>query len=283
MVFKSLANRFASLFLKEFHRGESGQLLNALYRDTLLGQSRANEPGRLLRYGQKIYSQADEDGIIQEIFRRIDEKSRFFIEIGAGKGIENNTLHLLVQGWRGLWVEGSAKHFTTIQSKLQQQIADGQLKAVNEFVTIQNINSLIGSDGIPDEIDLLSVDVDGNDYHLIETIDPMRARVVIVEYNAKFPPPTLWVMKYNPNHCWDHTDYFGASLKSYELLLSKKGYSLVGCNIAGTNAFFVRNDCLGDCFCSPFTAENHYEPSRYWLVKGYVAGYKTRLGEFDRK
>ena len=80
------------------------------------------EPGRLLRSGFKVWSQNDEDGIIQEIFNRIDTKNKYFVEIGVGDGLENNTLFLLVKGWKGLWVEGSRKNFNFIEKKFNTLI-----------------------------------------------------------------------------------------------------------------------------------------------------------------
>jgi hypothetical protein len=86
-------------------------------------------------------------------------------------------------------------------------------------------------------------------------------------------------MEYNENHKWDGTDYFGASLKAFERLLGAKGYSLVGCNLLGCNAFFVRSDLVSDSlFSSPYTAENHYEPARYFLLPAYHAGFPPGCG-----
>ncbi len=87
-------------------------------------------------------------------------------------------------------------------------------------------------------------------------------------------------MEYNPQHNWDGTDYVGVSLKSLERLFDKKGYSLVGCNITGVNAFFVRKDLIGNHFEEPYTAENHYEPARYWLIRGFVSGHPANFGSY---
>ena len=85
-------------------------------------------------------------------------------------------------------------------------------------------------------------------------------------------------MQYDKNYVWRKTDRFGASLKYLELLLCSRGYSCVGCNVVGTNAFFVRDDLLGDHFFAPFTSENHFEPARYELVglpSGHPSSYET--------
>ena len=70
-----------------------------------------------------------------------------------------------------------------------------------------------------------------------------------------------------------------ASLAAWDELLHVKGYSLVGCNITGVNAFFVRNDLVSGKFCEPLTPENHYEPARYWLTNGFVSGHPPNFVE----
>jgi hypothetical protein len=251
-------------------------------RNRIMSSERYMEESRLLKHGYKVYSQHDEDGIIDEIFKRIGYKNRFFVECGAGNGLENNTLFLLLQGWKGLWIEGNAKNYKFIEKKFSTLIKTNQLIVDNQFITKENINNILGKHNIPQEIDLLSIDIDGNDYHIFKNIQAVSARVVVIEYNAKFPPHVSWVMKYNPDHVWDRSDYYGASLKSLEYLFSEKGYSLVGANISGTNAFFVRNDLVSDKFCPPFSAENHYEPARHWLSLGWVSGNKPNFGDFER-
>ncbi|NEO34704.1 MAG: hypothetical protein F6K36_30830, partial [Symploca sp. SIO3C6] len=140
------------------------------------------------------------------------------------------------------------------------------------FITAENINDLISSKIGYDEIDLLSVDIDGNDYHVLDAITCTSPRVLVIEYNAKFTPPIMYCMDYNPTHTWEKDDCFGVSLQFLDVHLGQKGYSLVGCNLSGANAFFVRNDLVGNQFCAPFTAKHHYEPPRYYL-SGYFAGH----------
>ena len=112
---------------------------------------------------------------------------------------------------------------------------------------------------IAKEIDLLSIDLDGNDFHIFESISVIKTRVVILEYNGKFSPTINYCMSYNANHTWDNNDNYGASLKFLEINLKKIGYVLVACNITGINAFFVREDLTKSFFQEPFTAENHYQ------------------------
>jgi hypothetical protein len=251
------------------------------HRRRLLELPRNSDERRLLKFGYRVYSQSDEDGILHEIVRRIGTGSRTFVEIGAGDGLENNTLFMLTQGWRGLWIEGSVRRVAAARKKLGALVTDGRLRVEQQFVTIANINEKLRQLAPAQEVDLLSVDIDGNDYHILRAIRSIEPRVIVAEYNAKFPPDVSWVMEYNEAHRWDGSDYFGSSLKALETLLAERGYSLVGCNLLGSNAFFVRRELAADPpFCSPFTAENHYEPPRYFLLPAYDTGFPAGFGPF---
>jgi len=232
----------------------------------------------LVRFGRKIYSQTDEDGIIAEIFNRIGTESKIFVEFGSGDGLENNSMALLCAGWTGLWIEGNEKSCKEIRQGMSQTIQRNQLAVENEFITENNINHLISKNINQKEIDLLSVDIDGNDYHILSSIDCVNPKVIVIEYNAKFAPPILYCMKYNENYVWDGSDATGASLKFLEIHMEEKGYCLVACSISGVNAFFVRKDLLRGMFDGPFTAEEFYEPARYSLIGGWNAGHRSSYG-----
>jgi len=227
----------------------------------------------LIPFGHKVYSQNDEDGIIGEIFNRIGCQNKVFVELGVGTGLENNTAALLLQGWSGLWVEASKKSIKTINKGLKSLITRKQLKTQAAFITQENVNALIKKQIKEKEIDLLSIDIDGNDYKVLEKIDCLSPRVIVIEYNAKFPPPITICMPYNKNHIWQGDDNMGASLSFLEKRLSILGFDLVGCNITGTNAFFVRKNLTGDHFLAPYTTENHYQPCRYDLTLGFSPGH----------
>lgn len=250
----------------------------------LLTEPRYKGEKRLLNFGFKGYSQNEEDGIIQEIFSRIGTTNKQFIEIGVGNGLENNTLYLLLQGWQGLWIEGNSNFVEQIKNKFGFVIENRALMVKHAWVKKDNINELISEkQKNNEEFDLLSLDIDGNDYHVLDAIDPLNARVIVLEYNSKYRPPVKWVMQYNPNHSFDESDYYGASLKSFEILLSKKGYKLVGCNLYGVNAFFVREDLMKNHFLDNCTAENHYEPERLFL-RGWMLPLDFKnFGPFEIK
>jgi hypothetical protein len=247
------------------------------YVKELLSDTKYNDRKRLERYGFKVWSQYDEDGIIHEIFNRISLGTRTFVEFGVENGLENNTLKLLLEGWSGLWIEGSESFVSQINAKFRDVMADGRLRVKQAFVDRDNINSLIGAH-FKGEIDLLAIDIDGNDIHILDSIEVVSSRAIIIEYNGKFPPPMNVVQRYNPEHRWKGTDYGGSSLAAITKVAARKGYSLVGCGIVGANAFFVRNDLLGEKFQAPFTPENHYQPARYFLWQTYVSGHPPDWG-----
>ncbi|MBQ6131000.1 MAG: hypothetical protein IJL12_01480 [Selenomonadaceae bacterium] len=223
-------------------------------------------------YGFKVYSQNDEDGIIEEIFNRVGTTNKIFIEFGVENGLECNSHYLLHKGWRGLWIDGG--HEEEIQERFAPVIADDRLKFLQAFITRENINELFIKCGVTGEIDLLSIDIDGNDYHVWQAINVVKPRVVVIEYNAKFPPNCDWKQAYNKRHKWDDSDWQGASLKALELLGRQLGYQLVGTNLNGVNAFFVRKDLAKNLFIEPATAENLYNPARFHI--SYTNGHPPR-------
>ena len=249
------------------------------FRDRELDKPRHADPKRLLRYGFKVYSQCDEDGIIQEIFRRIGTGNRTFVEFGVETGIECNTVKLLIEGWRGLWLDGSQGHVAQIQMNFAAFLNDGRLRVLQSFITAENINSLIQQGGFTGNIDLLSIDIDNNDYWVWKAIETVKPRAVVIEYNATLRPPLSLVVPYNPAGLWNGSNYFGASLEALVRLGRDKGYRLVGCSIGGANAFFVQDAIAGDLFLDPPTAEEHYEPPRYFFGL-MTAGHRAHPGPF---
>jgi len=253
------------LTLDFMHQIQANQYIASLQADP-----RHADPKRLERFGFKGHSQFDEDGILAEIFRRIGTTNRQFVEFGSGDGLENNTLYLLCQGWSGVWIDGN-ETFVQEQRRMYKPLVDaGRLKPLHAFVTTENINQLIGGEGgLSGSIDLLSIDIDGNDYYLFDAISIVRPRVVVIEYNAYVPPPISWKIPYDPSFAWDQTAYFNSSLSSTAALARKKGYTLVGCNFVGLNAFFVQTDLVSDNFACDGCVDLLYHPRRYWLDRAY--------------
>lgn len=241
-----------------------------------LTHSHFKDPQRLLMYGRQYGSQNFEDGMIEEIFRRISPANRTFVEIGAGNGLENNTVSLLTAGWSGWWIEGDSDNCTNLRKQFAKMPSVAQrLRLEHSLVSPSNIKDLFRQLKIPQEIDFFSLDIDLDTYHIWAALSDFRPRVVVVEYNGGISPSVEWISPWKPGQSWDKSQAFGASLKAYELLGRKYGYSLVGCDLTGVNAFFVRNDLVEDRFAEPFTSENHYEPIRYHLTVHY--GHRPTL------
>ena len=250
------------------------------YYDRVKSEAAQQSSKSLIPFGQKIYSQHEEDGIILEIFRRINTTNKTFVEFGVESGLECNTRALLFCGWRGLWIEGNVQHVQSMNQQLPDTINRAQLSVLHAFITRDNINELISSKIPENEIDLLSIDIDGNDCHVLSAITCIRPRVIIIEYNAKFPPPIQYCQKYNEHHRWNGTDDFGASIAFLDKTLNEMGYKLVACNLTGSNAFFVRSDLLEDKFHEPCNAEHHYRPARYFLL-GLSSGHPASNGTIE--
>jgi hypothetical protein len=243
------------------------------------------EQSRLERWGMKVYSQSDEDGIIAEIFRRIgiSPESGIFIEFGVENGLENNTHYLLRQGYSGVWLEHADRSVKWIRRLFVDYLASGQLQLAEELVTRERIDDRLGTlaDGRP--VSVLSIDVDGNDYWLWERVHAIKPAVVVIEYNGTFPPPLSIVQEYRPDPPLKvRTDDFGASLTALTKLGLNKGYRLVGCNITGVNAFLVREDLVTDeRFPYERTAESLYQPLRKNLVLDcFINGYLPAVGRW---
>lgn len=212
-------------------------------------------------FGQKCFSQNDEDGITLEIVRRLGLERGTFAEFGVGTGMENNTLILGALGWTGFWVGGEDLAFDAAATR--------RLRFLKSWISCENITRLAleGIERIGGRVpDVLSLDLDGNDIHLIRTLlqAGLRPRLVIVEYNAKFPPPVLFEIAYDPGHIWQDDDYFGASLESFARMFASFGYKLVCCNAqSGSNAFFV-DAAFADRFTDvPEAISEIYVPPHY--------------------
>jgi len=200
------------------------------------------------------FSQNGEDGILQWIFDCVGETSRYFVEIGAADGSENCTRNLAEHGWSGVWIEGSPELATQARALPVAQ----RIKVVDAFITTSNAVTLLSDAGVPTQFDLLSLDIDGNDYWVMERLlGAFRPRVIVAEYNGanRFD----WASPYLDVRDWDRSWNFGSSLSRQVSLMEHFGYRLVGCDGVGVNSFFVRGDVsLGGLV--PGSAAEHYVP-----------------------
>lgn len=197
--------------------------------DLLFADIALKEKTDLSFYEMQVYSQNGEDGVIGAIFRKIKTTNRFFVEFGVETGGECNTLLLYAEGWKGLLMDLG--------------YSNPKIGLYQETVTAENINALFKKYQVPLEFDLLSIDVDRNDFYLWMALN-YRPRIVVIEFNATLGPSKDKVVLYDPHAHWDFTNYFGASLLAFYKLGRKKGYSLIYADRTGTNLFFIKDDVL---------------------------------------
>ncbi|UXA19286.1 hypothetical protein [Mycobacterium sp. SMC-4] len=256
---------------------EELRLLSATNSWTLL-TDRSDNP--LTASPRRYWSQADEDGILEQILKRIDSPSNgVFVEFGVGDGSQCNTLILLSLGWSGAWISGEELIF--------EPRPGGRLAFERAWIFRETIVALAktalarverSSEISLADVDVVSLDLDGNDFHFTEELlnAGLRPRVWISEYNARFPVGSRWVMDYNDEHTWTEGDYFGASLSAFAALFESFGYFPVACSAQGANAFFVRDDYAENFSDVPKDLSALYRPllraTRKW---GHEVSAKT--------
>ena len=206
---------------------------------------------RLRDTGFRNYSMHEEDGMLLYIFAAVGMGRRLFADIGAGNGLANNNCaNLAINfGWHGLFIDAHRGRIDSGRAYYHKQ-KDTKLFPplfVDAFVKRENINEIIADQGIKGEIDLLSIDIDGNDYWIWEALSVIQPRVVVIEIRVEFGLRQI-VVPYDAAYQTpdDNPDYGGASLAAMTSLARAKGYRLVGANGYGFNAFYVKNGCGDD-------------------------------------
>ncbi len=238
-------------------------LATALGQGRLLSEINASKPIDDLNACEfRVFSQFGEDGIIQRLIRHIPIRNRTFIEFGVEDFAESNCRFLMMNdNWRGFVMDGSAKQIERVRKLPDLWKYDLRAKAA--FITRENVNDLLAMSGFDSDLGILSIDVDGNDYWLLEAVSVMKPRILIVEYNALFGSAGNITVPYDGLFSKSRAHfsglYFGASLGALAAAASRKGYSLVATESSGVNAFFVRNDLLGNGLVPHTVSEAFHE------------------------
>ena len=210
-----------------------------------------------------------EDGIIEAIFDQIGAESKYYVEFGIIDGFGDNTKVLKEQkGWTGLWMDwnedtpvwevNKAGRPNGVQLGTRKKSPDVKI----HIVTAENINSLFQTYGVPQSFDFLVIDIDFNDFYLWQALT-YRPRVVMIEYNACYPPPVSLVIKYEPETITNTDMYFGASFCALVKLGEEKGYTAIGCDPSGSNIFFIRDDLVEGNFAVPEDSSSLYQAPIY--------------------
>ena len=259
------------IFSSLFHESEMQKLMLG---KILSNQVKAIKGGKIQDFEFSVFSQFGDDGIIQWLVHNLDIPNKTFIEFGVEDYRESNTRFLMMNdNWSGFVMDGSNENINRLKSQYYYWRHD--LAAQSVFITRDNINPLIEAQDFSSDVGLMHIDLDGNDYYIWKAINVINPIIVIVEYNSLFgldrPISVIYDAKFIRKNAHYSTLFFGASLLSLNNLANEKGYSLIGCNSAGNNAYFVRDDKLNDKVKSQsiencFVAEK-YRQSRDKAVK----------------
>lgn len=198
------------------------------------------------------FSQNGEDGILDVLRKQLLKQNRYFIEIGAADGIENNTGWLLVaEKYNGLLIEGSSK----LVERAMRTVVGYSIgtECHNMFVTKETVSD-IKSLAIHYDPDVFSLDIDGNDYHIAKAIldSGFRPKIFVVEYNSVFGPERSMTIEYQENFVFtkahDTHLYYGVSISGWRKFFEQYNYRFVTVDRNGVNGFFVDPECFDNSF-----------------------------------
>lgn len=221
----------------------------------------------LLAYGSNVTSEHGEDGVIKRIFEIIGASTRWCVELGALNGVHGSNVWQLVkkERWNGVLIEADQTYF----EKLQKEFFDTpNAVCINAFVSFegsQSLDTIFARTQLPQEFDLFSLDIDGNEYHLWDSLHTYRPRVMLVEFNPSIPNDVVFIQ---PR---DMKVFQGSSLRAFVELGKRKGYELIAAN--ETNAFFVLKELfpkfgITDNSIDALHTDHRYETKLFQLYDG---------------
>ena len=240
-VKKNFSKKVYSFFLflsviRKFKKDINKQKKNDKFSDKL---------DKINHYEYRITSQNNEDGIIEYIFSKVSN-NKFFVELGFDF-FECNSLNLIKNGWNGILIDADEDKCLKMERCLKFFYPENNVKILNKKIYRENINELIFQNINVKQIDFLSIDIDGNDYWVLEKIDTNNINVICNEYNPWLGNNSKKVIPYDKNFTYDYCDklsYYGGSLLSYVNLLKSKNFDLIAVDSSGTNAFHVKREFL---------------------------------------
>lgn len=192
----------------------------------------------LSRFAKNVFSQAGEDGILEKIFEILpfSDREKWCVEVGAWDGIHfSNTRNLIFnKGWSGVLIEGDKKRCVSLKETYKNNSKIECICSMVSFEGESSLDELLGKTSIPQSFDLLSIDIDGNDYHIWDSIKKYEPQVVIIEFNPSIPSDIVFIQKK------DMSVQHGSSLRAFKELGKRKGYELVAAT--RLNGVFVRKE-----------------------------------------
>lgn len=275
-----MKNKFAQLY-----KAVKNNLLNDRKLDLLYLKEINNYKGEKVNLGQlqaffnsqkksikslsevefQVFSQFGDDGIIQWLTKILPLPNKTFIEFGVENYREANTRFLLVNNyWSGLVMDGSKDNIDSLSREQLYTFYD--LQALCAFIKKSNINQLISTAKFKKEVGILSIDIDGNDFWIWETISDIEPVIVITEYNSLFGFDQPYTIPYKDDFVRGRDypfNFYGTSLLSAYDLGIKKGYAFIGTNSAGNNAYFIRREYMQYLPIPEITPEEGYTFSSF--------------------
>ena len=217
----------------------------------LQAKARAGTPlPKLGDSGFRVFSQFEEDGLLLYLAAVLELEPKIFVDIGSSNGVNSNCANLALNlGWHGLFIDGDERAISDGRNFYAEHPDTSLYPPVfkSAFITAENINDLIEESGFKGRVGIVSIDIDGNDCWVWNSLHVVNPAVVIIETHIEFGMQNTAV-PYDREYFYPgkHPDYHGASPVAMHSLASKKGYRLVGANRFGFNLIFVRNDLFPD-------------------------------------
>lgn len=208
---------------------------------------------RFAAFERSVFSQNGEDGVLEHLVAELGIGCGLAVEIGAADGEQNCTRNLVESGWSALWIEGDPE----LTERAARLVPQERVTVLTAMVDARSIVDLVQRVDLPEEFDLLVLDVDGPDLGIMESIlASYRPTIVVHEYNGEHGGP--W--ECHRAGGWDYDWNYGASLESFGAVFGSAGYSLIGCESQGVNAFWVRSDRMGGALESGQVSELKVSP-----------------------
>lgn len=259
-------------------RGDDRDSLNQQLQKILINQHQDNarrgvkSHDDIAEAGFRCYSQFEEDGIILYILSLIGMSTRKVVEICCGVGSECMAANLIVNhGYTGYLFDGDKSNVEVatrfFRSKKDCLLSEPAIRQA--WITRDNINQLLREIGATGEVDLLSLDMDGNDYYIWEAIAEINPRLCVFETQDIIPGDRSLTIPYDPAfYCWNkpgaEKDFRSVSLLAMKKLSEAKGYRMIGAHRHGFNVFFLRNDIGQELFPAVSIEQIHDNPwTRY--------------------
>jgi hypothetical protein len=230
----------------------------------------------LLAHSRNITSEHGEDGVIERIFQIIGEGKKWCVDLGALNGVHgSNVWHLIKEkGWSAVLIEADQTYFEKLQKEYSGVDRAYCINAFVSFAGEQSLDTIFARTPLPKNFDLFSLDIDGNEYHLWDSLVQYQPRVMVVEFNPTIPNDVTFIQ---PR---DMTVFQGSSLRALVDLGKRKGYELVATSEA--NAFFVLSELfsqfgISDNSIDALHTDHQYETKLYQLYDGTL-----RISGYDR-